>query len=99
MKVINQKTMTPVFLGLVFPGTADSDFNSQETEAPFPRGQMKRSTCSSLEDQGAEGKSLLWLSMGHRASKGLVLVVQLTSSLDQEFKVIVSYSELEDGLV
>lgn len=31
--------------------------------------------------------------------KGLVLVVWLTSSLDQEFKVIVSYSELEDGLV
>lgn len=43
---------------------------------------------------------MLWCSVEHGAGKGLVLVVWLTSSLvDQEFKVIVSYSELEDGLV
>lgn len=60
---------------------------------------MKGSSCFSLEDRGAEEKSLLWLAVRHGSGKGLVLIVWLTSSSDQEFKVIISYSELEDGLV
>lgn len=70
----------------------------------FPGRQMMRSSCSSLEDGGADEKNLPWRTRKEdglwNTEQGRVcfLVVWLTSWLDQEFKVIISYRELEGGL-